>query len=73
MAHNNSTSATAFELRLKLLETLVTGSSPASIPLKDRETVWRRASDVVKRLDDALEGNGGDSIKRFIEACMKTL
>jgi len=67
MASGALSAKSAFDLRLRLLETLVCGKSPAGASSTSKPSVARRANDVVKRLEEALEGSGGDAVRRFVE------
>ena len=72
--------ALALDLRLRFLETLLTGSSSPSLgSSRGRATttpalsLTRRADLVQAQLKEALEtGGGGDAVRRFVQGCACT-
>ena len=62
----------AMEMRVRLLETLVAGSSTVLSNRVAGPSAVQRANDAVKRLNEALEVHNGEPVRRFIEHCATT-
>jgi hypothetical protein len=62
------------QLRIHLLETLLTGSSASSAALprssSSTSSLARRANEAITKLHDAVEASGSGAIKRFLDECM---